>query len=69
MPKQRDARAPRRERGRGKNSRTIGVEQALATREFRELMFLNAVRLHSGMNPHFFDGTVVEAAARDAALT
>jgi len=31
--------------------------------EFREFMFLNPVRLHAGANPHFFDGTVVAAAA------
>ncbi len=31
--------------------------------EFRELMFLNPVRLHTGTNPHFFDGTVVAGAA------
>ncbi len=37
----------------------------LGAQEFRELMFLNPVRLHAGMNPHFFDGTVVaDAAAR-----
>ncbi len=35
----------------------IGME------EFREFMFLNPVRLHAGANPHFFDGTVVAAAA------
>jgi predicted TIM-barrel fold metal-dependent hydrolase len=29
-------------------------------RAFRELMFLNAVRLHAGMNPRFFEGTVCE---------
>ncbi|HVC69590.1 MAG TPA: amidohydrolase family protein [Acidimicrobiales bacterium] len=38
----------------------------LGKEEFRELMFLNPVRLHTGTNPHFFDGTVVAAAARDA---
>jgi hypothetical protein len=31
--------------------------------EFRELMFLNPVRLHAGANPHFFDGTIVAEAA------
>ncbi|MGH9017668.1 MAG: amidohydrolase family protein [Acidimicrobiales bacterium] len=31
--------------------------------EFRELMFVNPVRLHAGANPRFFDGTVVAAAA------
>ncbi|HEY3833378.1 MAG TPA: amidohydrolase family protein [Acidimicrobiia bacterium] len=34
--------------------------------EFRELMFLNPVRLHAGMNPDFFAGTVCEAAALQA---
>jgi predicted TIM-barrel fold metal-dependent hydrolase len=38
----------------------IGVE------EFRELMFLNPLRLHAGANPGFFDGTVVAAAAAGA---
>jgi hypothetical protein len=42
--------------------------ELIGPREFRELMFLNPLRLHAGMNPHFFDGTVVEAAARDATL-
>ena len=28
--------------------------------DFRELMFLNPARLHAGMNPAFFDGTVCE---------
>ena len=31
----------------------------IAAEEFRELMFLNPVRLHAGANPHFFDGTLV----------
>jgi predicted TIM-barrel fold metal-dependent hydrolase len=40
------------------------VERGLiGEREFRELTFLNPVRLHASMNPHFFDGTSVEAAA------
>jgi len=34
--------------------------------EFRELMFLNPVRLHAGMNPGFFDGTVVAEAVNRA---
>jgi predicted TIM-barrel fold metal-dependent hydrolase len=37
----------------------------LGAEDFRELMFLNPVRLHTGTNPHFFDGTVVAAAAAD----
>ncbi len=36
--------------------------------EFRELMFLNPVRLHAGMNPDFFRGTVCEGAAANARL-
>jgi hypothetical protein len=32
--------------------------------QFREFTFTNAVNLHGQMNPNFFDGTVVEAAAR-----
>jgi predicted TIM-barrel fold metal-dependent hydrolase len=34
--------------------------------EFRELMFLNPVRLHAGVNPHFFDETVVAEATSHA---
>lgn len=34
--------------------------------EFRELMFLNPVRLHAGANSHFFDGTVVAGAVSGA---
>ena len=37
----------------------------LGPREFRELTFLNPVRLHAGMNPGFFDGTGVEAAVAE----
>jgi len=33
--------------------------------DFRDFAFANAVRLHGGMNPRFFEGTVVEAAAAD----
>ncbi len=29
--------------------------------QFEEFTFLNAVKLHAGMDPHFFDGTAVEA--------
>jgi predicted TIM-barrel fold metal-dependent hydrolase len=32
--------------------------------EFRDYVFGNAVRLHGGMNPSFFEGTTVEEAAR-----
>ena len=38
----------------------------IGEREFRELMFLNPARLHAGMNPAFFDGTVCETAVRSA---
>jgi hypothetical protein len=34
--------------------------------EFRELSFLNPLRLHAAANPGFFDGTVCEAAAAEA---
>lgn len=37
----------------------------LSERDFEDLVFGNAVRLHGGMNPDFFKGTPVEAAARD----
>jgi predicted TIM-barrel fold metal-dependent hydrolase len=43
------------------------VERGLLTPEdFREFTFLNAVRLHAGMNPRFFEGTVCEKAAAQA---
>ena len=43
------------------------VEDGLiGEREFSELMFLNPARLHAGMNPNFFAGTVCEKAVRDA---
>ena len=46
------------------------VEHGLiGEREFRELMFLNPARLHAGMNPDFFAGTVCERAVRDAMST
>ena len=32
---------------------------------FRDFAFANAVRLHGGMNPGFFKGTVVEKATAD----
>ena len=35
----------------------------LDAQQFREFTFANAVSLHGGMNPDFFKGTVVEAAA------
>ncbi|MEE2665363.1 MAG: amidohydrolase family protein [Myxococcota bacterium] len=36
---------------------------ALREADFRDFAFANAVRLHGGMNPAFFTGTVVEQAA------
>ncbi len=41
------------------------VDRGLLTDDdFRDLTFTNPVRLHGGVNPSFFDGTVVESAAR-----
>lgn len=37
----------------------------LEERDFRDFAFANAVRMHGGMNPSFFEGTVVERAAAD----
>ena len=37
----------------------------MSERDFRDFAFANAVRLHGGMNPRFFEGTRVEAAAAD----
>jgi hypothetical protein len=34
--------------------------------DFREFSFLNAVRLHAGMNPQFFQGTICERAVSEA---
>ncbi len=43
------------------------VERGLMTEEdFREFTFLNPVRLHAGMNPRLFEGTVCEKAAAEA---
>jgi hypothetical protein len=40
------------------------VEHGILTEDdFRDFTFTNAVKLHGGMNPDFFKGTVVEAAA------
>ena len=38
----------------------------ISERDFRELTFVNPVRLHAGMNPDFFAGTVCESAVREA---
>jgi hypothetical protein len=41
-----------------------GVEQGLMTEEdFRDFVFTNPIKLHCGMNPDFFKGTVLEDAA------
>lgn len=37
-------------------------EGRMTERDFRDFVFTNAVHLHAGANPRFFDGTVVEAA-------
>jgi hypothetical protein len=43
------------------------VERGVITeRDFRELTFVNPVRLHAGANPRFFADTVCETAAADA---
>ena len=43
------------------------VERGVITeRDFRDLTFLNPVRLHAANNPDFFAGTVCEKAAADA---
>ncbi len=42
------------------------VEHGTLSREdFRDFAFLNPVRLHAGMNPRFFEGTVCEKAVAD----
>jgi hypothetical protein len=42
------------------------VESGAVTREqFRKFSFVNPVELHGRMNPNFFDGTRVEAAAKE----
>ena len=42
------------------------VEDGLVTEaDFRDFTFENAVRLHGGMNPHFFEGTAVQDAAAE----
>src|SRR5947207_13802391 len=42
------------------------VEKGFVTeQDFREFTFTNAARLHTGNNPDFFTGTVVEQAVAD----
>jgi len=41
-----------------------GVEHGFMTEEdFRDFVFVNPIKLHAGMNPDFFKGTVVEREA------
>ena len=35
-------------------------EELIDAEDFRDFVFANAVRLHGGMNPKFFEGTAVE---------
>ena len=43
------------------------VESGRITKDdFREFTFLNPLRLHAGMNPRFFQGTICEKAVADA---
>ena len=43
------------------------VERGLITEEdFREFTFLNPLRLHAGMNPRLFEGTICEQAVAQA---
>jgi len=55
-----------------KDMRTVLVEAhelvgegLMTSDDFRDFAFANAVRLHGGMNPDFFTGTVVEHAAAE----
>ena len=41
------------------------VDEGLLDAGFRDFTFANAVRLHGGMNPDFFNGTVVEKQAAE----
>jgi predicted TIM-barrel fold metal-dependent hydrolase len=44
-----------------------GVEEGLMTEaDFRDFVFLNPIKLHCGMNPDFFKGTVLEREATKA---
>jgi predicted TIM-barrel fold metal-dependent hydrolase len=42
----------------------VADEGLISAADFRDFAFTNAVRLHGGANPTFFDGTVVERDAR-----
>jgi hypothetical protein len=39
-------------------------EGLMSEADFRDFTFGNAVRLHGGMNPRFFEGTAIEAEAK-----
>jgi hypothetical protein len=44
-----------------------GVERGLMSEEdFRDFVFMNPIKLHCGMNPDFFKGTILEDAATKA---
>jgi predicted TIM-barrel fold metal-dependent hydrolase len=45
-------------------SRKLVEKDLLNADDYRDFVFTNPVRLHGRMNPRFFDGTAVEAAAR-----
>jgi hypothetical protein len=50
----------------GMNASFEMVEKGFVTdQDFREFTFTNAARLHTGNNPAFFKGTVVEQAVAD----
>ena len=38
-------------------------EELIGAEDFRDFVFRNAVRLHGGMNPKFFEGTAIESEA------
>jgi hypothetical protein len=43
-----------------------GVEKGLMTEaDFRDFVFTNPVKLHCGMNPQFFEGTILQDEARE----
>jgi hypothetical protein len=38
-----------------------GVEDGLMSEEdFRDFVYINPIKLHAGMNPNFFKGTILE---------
>src|SRR5579875_1263608 len=44
-----------------------GVEDGLMSEsDFRDFVFMNPVKLHAGMNPDFFKGTILEHEAEKA---